>query len=85
MLVITSLSSQTEERWLKLGVFCFNMLILDQKLRGTSNLKVYSQFTFSRIITALIQANTAEEEDVMQNEDESKKPLQPSRPHHPVL
>lgn len=55
------------------------LLILDQRLRGTSNLTEYSQFTFYRITSASIQASMAEKEDRMQDEDELKKP------HHPVL
>lgn len=39
------------------------MLILDQKLRVTSELKAYSQFMFYLVNTALFQASIAEKQD----------------------
>lgn len=59
---------------LQAAVFCYNMLILDQKLRVTSDLKAYSQFTFYLVNTALIQASMAEKEEMLQYEDEFVSP-----------
>lgn len=41
------------------------MLILDQELRVTSDLKAYSQFTFYLVNTTLIQASMAEKEEML--------------------
>lgn len=51
----------------------WNMLILDEKLRVTSDLKAYSQFTFYLVNTALIQASMAEKEQSQY--DEEVRPL----------
>lgn len=49
--------------------FCFQMLIVDQKLRVTSNLKAILYATVYLVNTALIQASMAEKEEMLQYED----------------
>lgn len=56
-------------------VFGFNLLILEQRLRVTSDLMTYSQFTFYLVNTALIQASMAEKEEMLQYENKFQKPL----------
>lgn len=56
-------------------VLGFNLLILEQGLRVTSDLMTYSQFTFYLVDTALIQASMAEKEEMSQYENKFQKPL----------
>jgi len=50
-------------------VLCFQMLILDQKLRVTPDLKAIFYFTVYLVDTALIQASMVEKEQTLQDED----------------
>lgn len=56
-------------------VLGFNLLILEQGLRVTSDLMTYSQFTFYLVDTALIQASMAEKGEMSQYENKFQKPL----------